>query len=407
MSDKMRDWVKQRLDQTARCYGSTSQQDGPYKPLRAMLETSGDWSTLASIADIAGREREQEILVRLRMAAHHHDDVQALRFLDALFLAITDTALLGIVDSKMFVPFGEPGTRAIDEAASARAKAAVELWTELPIGQPGTAREFVAQDETKPVSINFPSLLQTKAALLIEIGRRCRQTQDEAEADRLFAFLADRNFRFDPEHQMFEAVARVTTDQSFPPARLARYYLLVAAKKGSQQSRERTILSSALASAFVRAGGDGIMRYAVAAVAPFLTDSSARWGRLDDPLLQAAAEFQGCHAKALMERLPALKELVAALKSRSDTFGFGGLEAPVTVRFESLNGVVVDIGFLRNGPASTDFDKHHDYFAERRNQVRAWLRLNPGMTVALNMVVVSRYHREGNPPEFERRETLR
>ncbi|MBI2625761.1 hypothetical protein HYW68_01785 [Candidatus Parcubacteria bacterium] len=220
-----------------------------YRTVAEVAADSGCWATFVLISHQPIPEQVARLEQVFLAAARKNDDKEAKKYVGFICRALDDGQFVPLLKEERGRRALSDDWRAVEQAGAraqqARAQKMMELYPQLPSHGTGDARELLAEDESRPIKINVPVLLETRRAMLTEVAAWWRLTKDEEEAARLFQFLQSRELRFEPEKKMFREVIYKATDASFPPQRLVEA-LLALAPNGDLNARAERRLKSRL-----------------------------------------------------------------------------------------------------------------------------------------------------------------
>lgn len=194
-----------------------------YDTLLEVVKKSGNWVVYASIIQEQDKDGGKNIVVNvlgpaLDAAIKHHDDKAARELIAWIFQAIDDAVLAPFFEEKHGMTFlVSPSEEARKRAQEAKAAKAIALWGRMP-----------AYKEVKEYNgIRWPSpqkvvtMLDTKKAILTEIARWWRETDNGTEANQMFDFLISLKPNTAAEIKIIHDVIREATDKGFSVKRLA------------------------------------------------------------------------------------------------------------------------------------------------------------------------------------------
>ncbi|MDP3957187.1 MAG: hypothetical protein Q8Q10_01660 [bacterium] len=191
--------------------------------LLSLLTVAKAWSALGVIRDKTPAERTVFVVETFKLACISHDDEYALQWFGFLLQAIQAEEDVQEKPTETDWQVKQKAKKDSEiRVILAQANSARTLYAELPRFRAGTGREWVDQDETRPVPMDFPTLLKTKRAMLNVIAKGWSGAPTDEVADEFFKFLlqVERTARFSDEKKLVGEVVREITDSTFPVARI-------------------------------------------------------------------------------------------------------------------------------------------------------------------------------------------
>ncbi len=236
--------------------------DEVYLTLVDLLTMEKDW-TIHKIISGSTSEKSQRVQLEdlFLYVADHHDDEKAIKYWRYLKHCLHDIELLQFtkndehpktVHSSIVLPSTAETREAESRAQANCAEKAIGLWKKIPRSKVG--KLWTGTSGKEYVNENFPTLLETKKALLIEIANRWRDTKNEQEADELFEFFIFLKLQHGENKLLIDAI-RKATDSHFPVKRLSRclaHLVFPPSEGGSIGSSFRIEFEKILAIAWAR-----------------------------------------------------------------------------------------------------------------------------------------------------------
>jgi hypothetical protein len=205
-----------------------------------MLEESEEMEDII-LKSFLSRFSEVEILPALKHiffeAVVKGNDKSTNRFFSLMMQMTEDLELKSVIDENGCLK--KDHYQEEENAKKRRAETTVELFGLIPGFQSDEKEISIVltlgdgQKFEQPTKIlHCPNFLETKKAMLEEIAWRWKTTEDEEEADNLFAFLVSvfTKIKYQEERGIFELIVKKSTDYSFSVKRLLRHFLFVCNK---------------------------------------------------------------------------------------------------------------------------------------------------------------------------------
>lgn len=359
-----------------------------YRTVAEVAADSGCWDTFVSVAHKPVEEQVAWLEEVFFAAARRHDDKAAARYVAFICHALDDAQLKPLFtdDQHGRISGGPVVSEAQQRAQQARVEKMMELYLKLPTHKEGKAREIIAEDESRLVDVDGPTLIETRRAMLTEVAARWKLTKDEEEAARLFRFLQSRELHFEPEKKMFREVLYKATDASFPSTRLVQA-LLALGPYDDLGSGDRRELGRILAIAWARNSDLHNVARQLRTVQPLVVCSDAACALVE--------EFARASA-ALDEKAHRLKEAMRVGRLEVGRRIYG----EITISYPRPG--VVECAIAQRLDWSERFDENqgHETFELAKQFVRQWQDTNRH-AVNLRLSVAGRYGHD-KEPRFKR-----
>ncbi|MEA3249047.1 MAG: hypothetical protein U9Q03_01670 [Patescibacteria group bacterium] len=387
-----------------------------YQDLLAMLRKERRYGVLRCLGGENGLHSRQTRMVSLFTdAVKAGDDEGAATAACWVMQATEDIHFLPLVGENGEKPRGEEDRAARITVDQGRAGEARDLWSYLPDKRDKEIRIPVNEDyDMERRVVDAPAMLGTKKLLLTEIVRRWRETKDEEEADKLFAFLIELHPRFKEDRDMqLELMRKEGTRNGFPPERAARHYLELSERFPVGANVTIDEISRLLSIAWIRNSTDTQRTQFMRAVMPVIEFSKAEpdpvfvfLAKTAEKVAEIARQVELLKRKINPDRWskPVLKiEYLFDRRMTRKAEQVPRLKVRLTVEYSRGD---FSAFFATSGQEQFKEEKAHEKFGELKGLVKEWqdtegIEFCP---VILELVVPNKYKPE--EPTFRRETTI-
>jgi len=332
----------------------------------------GDYHTLRSLSP---EKQILQIEAIFLHAVEAHADEFALRYLDWLRHAFEDKECISLTEEgKNGGMVIESYSKEVIEAKKRAQKACshhfMPLYERLPQFRVGGHRE----------PIEFPTLLETRKAMLTAIADWWRETDDAEETLTFFEFLFSIETRFKEEVSIILDVIRAATNEKFSPHRLELCLLRLQSEECRSNRDPRTSRKFEVGK--------------ILAIARARNSNMQFWIRdarishsLGDLLDESAIEVLEVEAISRLKALEdASQKLIQKMQPRDrDGFSSGpGIRGDLDLRYLSLKAIQVTISMRLNFRESKEVLE--DEYSKACQLVREWKKAEGrGISISLRV----------------------
>lgn len=203
-----------------------------YESALAAIARAKNWPLFGSLKGLKFMDRIPNIESAFLEAAMQRDDESALQFFKWLMWSIQDWEfeykhLLKPVEGgfeQFELPYNADVTAAEEVAKGLCTKRACELYPKLPAYETHKTWWLVTENEYERGEDKFPTLLQTRDAMLRDISTRCFETHSDAESDSLFSFFLTVGLNNEKEKKIYFDILYDATSKSVSLERLECHF---------------------------------------------------------------------------------------------------------------------------------------------------------------------------------------